>query len=177
MFGTTLPGSLVARRFCALAVCSFLSFGNAVAQAPPPLCLEQKLVASDAVAYDVAGSMVLISGDTAFVGVAEDDDGFPDSGAVNVYTRSGGVWSLHQKLTASDGMASDRFGTRGAISGDILFIGTGGTPAVYSYLYAHPDQEQFVPGTGPGGVFVPHASEITAVFNTPNLRNPEEGHL
>ena len=53
----------------------------------------------------------------------------------------------------------------------------GGTPAVYSYLYAHPDQEQFVPGTGPGGVFVPHASEIVAVFNTPNLRNPEEGHL
>ena len=40
----------------------------------------------------------------------------------------------------------------------------GGTPAVYSYLYAHPDQEKGVPGTGPSGVFVPHASEIGYVF-------------
>ena len=40
----------------------------------------------------------------------------------------------------------------------------GKTPAVYSYLYAHPDQETFVPGTGPGSVFVPHAAEILYVF-------------
>ena len=31
----------------------------------------------------------------------------------------------------------------------------GGTPAVFSYLYAHPDQEKFVPGESAQS-FVPH---------------------
>jgi|EP01044_Picomonas_judraskeda_P011088 hypothetical protein len=43
-------------------------------------------------------------------------------------------------------------------------LNAGASPAVYSYLFAHPDQETFVPGTAPGGVFVPHAAEILYVF-------------
>ncbi len=55
----------------------------------------------------------------------------------------------------------------------------GKTPAVYSYLYAHPDQETFVPGTGPGSVFVPHAAEILYVFGCDETAglNAEESAL
>lgn len=52
----------------------------------------------------------------------------------------------------------------------------GGTSAVYSYLYAHPDQEKGVHGTGPHGVFVPHASEIAYVFGSTYGLDPAEAN-
>ena len=43
----------------------------------------------------------------------------------------------------------------------------GGTPNVYSYLFAHPPEERLgIPGGG-GGIFAPHTSEISFVFATP----------
>jgi para-nitrobenzyl esterase len=50
----------------------------------------------------------------------------------------------------------------------------GGTPGVFTYLFAHPTQEAFIPGANegnplwtqfPGSPFVSHASELFYVFN------------
>jgi FG-GAP repeat protein len=64
---------------------------------------QQKLVASDAEAFDLFGASVAISGDTVVVG-ATGDVGVAgaDQGSAYVFVRSGGVWSQQQKLEASD---------------------------------------------------------------------------
>ena len=64
---------------------------------------QQKLVASDGVAYDEFGGSVTLDGDTLVVGAALDDDNGSASGSVYVFVRSGTSWSLQQKLVASDG--------------------------------------------------------------------------
>ena len=52
----------------------------------------------------------------------------------------------------------------------------GGSPAVYTYLFAHPTQtdpyDGRVPGLGPGSVLVPHASEIGYVFDLEHRLTP-----
>ena len=45
------------------------------------------------------------------IGAYGDDDNGSNSGSAYVYVRSNGVWSEQAKLTASDGAASDNFGT------------------------------------------------------------------
>ena len=61
---------------------------------------------------------VAIDGDTAFVGAsAEDDGGTINNGAAYVFTRSGGVWTEHAKLLASDKAKGDSFGSSVAIDG------------------------------------------------------------
>jgi carboxylesterase type B len=53
---------------------------------------------------------------------------------------------------------------------------TAGTPALYSYLFAHPAKETGIPGAS--GIFVPHASEIEFVFGiSPPFVSAEEGVL
>ena len=46
-----------------------------------------------------------------------------DQGSAYIFVRSGATWSEQQKLTASDGAASDQFGWSVAISGDTAIIG------------------------------------------------------
>eukprot|EP00937_MAST-01D_sp_MAST-1D-sp2_P004850 g4850.t1 len=50
----------------------------------------------------------------------------------------------------------------------------GGSPEVYAYMFEHPTQANphFIPGTGPGSVAVPHASEIAYVFGDRNRLAP-----
>ena len=64
------------------------------------------------------GKSVAISGDTIVVGA-----GNSNGGLVYVYVRSGTSWSEQAKLTASDGVLSDRFGASVAISGDTVVVG------------------------------------------------------
>ncbi len=80
---------------------------------------ETKLMASDASSVDWFGKSVSISADgiTAIVGAYMDDDGGTNSGSVYIYTKSGETWS-EIKVTASDGAASDNFGTSVSISAD-----------------------------------------------------------
>lgn len=40
----------------------------------------------------------------------------------------------------------------------------GGSPAVFSYLFAHPPQIAFQPSSGPGSVLVGHGAEVPYVF-------------
>jgi len=63
------------------------------------------------------------SGDTALVGAREWEMG--DVGAAYVYERAGGDWT-EQKLTASDGEASDVFGYSVSLSGDSALVGARG---------------------------------------------------
>jgi len=81
---------------------------------------QQKLLASDGVAGQWLGSSVALHGDTAVVGAWGYN---AEQGAVYVWTRTAGVWTQLQKLTASDGVAGDRFGYSVAIDGNWLVVG------------------------------------------------------
>ena len=78
---------------------------------------QAKLTASDAVGSDRFGISVSISSDgsTAIAG-AHGKSSF--TGAAYVFTRSGSTWTQQQKLTASDGAASDWFGYSVSLSAD-----------------------------------------------------------
>ncbi len=84
---------------------------------------QAKLTANDGAAGDLFGIRVALSAVTAVIGAARDDDKGDNSGAAYVFIRSGTTWSQQAKLTAADGAANDRFGTRVAISGDTAVIG------------------------------------------------------
>lgn len=82
---------------------------------------QQKLLASDALSSDAFGLSVSISsdGNTALIGAyLEDVSPNTDQGSVYVFTRSAGVWSEQQKLTASDAASDDKFGASVSISAD-----------------------------------------------------------
>jgi FG-GAP repeat len=98
---------------------------------------QQKLTASDAAAGDSFGISVTISGDTAVVGAVSGDSSVTDSGAAYVFVRSGGVWSQHQKLTASDATAFDDFGYSVAVSENTAVVGApwAGSRSGSSYVY------------------------------------------
>ncbi|HND20040.1 MAG TPA: hypothetical protein PLB18_11735, partial [Acidobacteriota bacterium] len=65
--------------------------------------------------------------ETAVVGAQGDDIGAnTDQGSAYVFVRSGTTWSQQQKLTASDGAASDIFGWSVAITGETAVVGARG---------------------------------------------------
>ncbi len=84
---------------------------------------------------DQFGVSVAVSGDTVAVGAdMEDssaeggggdpaDNAKPDSGAVYVFARSGGVWSQQAYLKASNTGTSDHFGRSIAVWGDTILVG------------------------------------------------------
>jgi carbonic anhydrase/acetyltransferase-like protein (isoleucine patch superfamily) len=96
------------------------------------------LKASTTGAGDEFGRSVALSGDTLAVGAyGEDSDATGvngdqssnsayNSGAVYVFTRSGGAWSQQAHLKASTTGAGDQFGRSVALSGDTLAVGTYG---------------------------------------------------
>ncbi|MEZ4266521.1 MAG: hypothetical protein R3F39_09090 [Myxococcota bacterium] len=84
---------------------------------------QQKLTAKDAVADDLFGYAVAISGGTAVVGAYGDDDAGSSSGAAYVFVRSGSTWSEQQKLLPIGGAAGDHFGFAVSLSGDTALVG------------------------------------------------------
>lgn len=87
---------------------------------------QQKLTAADGVDFDYFGTSVDISdnGTKMIVGAYGDDIGVnTNQGSAYVYTRSGNVWSLQAKLTASDGSTGDSFGYSVSINGNFAAIG------------------------------------------------------
>lgn len=86
--------------------------------------LQQKLNAGDGGFYDRLGSAVAISGDTIVIGAREDMVGANYfQGSAYVFTRTNGVWTEQQRVTAPDGAEGDSFGTSVAVSGDTLLVG------------------------------------------------------
>jgi len=83
-----------------------------------------KLVAPDGAATDLFGTSAALSGATLVVGARQDDVGAAvDQGSVYVFVNSIGTWTFHQRLSASDGVAGDLFGSSVALSGDVLVVG------------------------------------------------------
>ena len=99
---------------------------------------EQVLYASDPQAFDTFGTAVAVSGDTVMIGAMLTDDNGIDSGAVYVFTRSGGIWTEQQKLLASDGAAGDGFGADLALEGGTALIGAptdDGSGSAYVFVF------------------------------------------
>jgi len=91
---------------------------------------QAKLTASDGAAYDEFGSSVSISGNLALIGSPRGNNGANvDQGSAYVFVRSGSSWTQQAKLTASDGAASDFFGSNVAISGTYALVGAFGDDA------------------------------------------------
>ncbi|HMV99781.1 MAG TPA: FG-GAP repeat protein, partial [Acidobacteriota bacterium] len=85
---------------------------------------QQKLTISDGAVDDRFGFSVAISGETVVVGALLDDiDANSDQGSAAVFVRTGTTWTEQQKLTASDGEATDFFGSSVAISGETVVVG------------------------------------------------------
>lgn len=83
---------------------------------------QQILTASDGGTGAFGGS-VGISGDTIVVGAYSGDGAAGFSGAAYIFTRSGGVWTQQQKISAADGLIGDQFGYASDISGDTVIVG------------------------------------------------------
>lgn len=93
------------------------------------------LKASNTEQDDRFGSSVSVSGDTIVVGAPQEDSNATgvngngavnvafESGAVYVFTRSGGAWSQQAYVKASDTFSNDMFGESVSVSGDTLVAG------------------------------------------------------
>ncbi len=103
---------------------------------------QQKLVSSLPGVNGLFGFSLALSGDTALIGaVAESSPGVSSAGAAYVFVRSGSVWSLEQRLVASDGALADQFGYSVALEGDTAVVGA-------------PTSDPVVAGAGSAYVFV-----------------------
>lgn len=93
-----------------------------------------KLSSPDATDGDGFGGALAVDGNTLVTSSASADEG---TGAVYVHSMDGDGWVFSQKLSASDGVAGDQFGSSLALSGSHLLVGawpssdTAG--AVYSF--------------------------------------------
>jgi FG-GAP repeat/Divergent InlB B-repeat domain len=104
----------------------------------PPFALNAYVKASNTRAGDQFGFSVALAGDTLAVGADfEDsaatgvngnqaDNSASDSGAVYVFTRTGGAWSQQAYLKASNTGTDDFFGFNVALAGDTLAVGAVG---------------------------------------------------
>jgi len=133
---------------------------------PPPvaqLIQQGYLKASNTEANDEFGYLVAISGDTVVVGAPQEssnatgvngdqaNNSAQNSGAVYVFTRTGGVWTQQAYLKASNAGAGDQFGVAVALSGDTLAVGALGE-AGGSTGINHSDNNN-APGSGAAYVF------------------------
>lgn len=95
---------------------------------------QQKLTASDAVANDLFGFAVSLSGDRALVGAPNHN---LSAGSVYAFVRVDDTWTQDPPIVASDGAAGDQFGYSVAISGDRAVVGAyvdaNGTGAAYTF--------------------------------------------
>lgn len=127
----------------AVSFCMFYAGRGARTHASPPTPLPSatqqpaaadtiiqlaKLTSSDGGANDGFGISVAISGDTIVIGSGGHAVGQNAAqGAAYVFVKPSGGWAdtsaFTAELTASDGIASDNFGTSVSISGDTIVVG------------------------------------------------------
>jgi hypothetical protein len=85
---------------------------------------QAQLTATGGAAGDQFGYSVAVDGDTAIVGVPNDNVGAnSDQGSAYVFTRSGTNWTQQAQLTAADGAVGDLFGYSIALFGDTALVG------------------------------------------------------
>ena len=96
-----------------------------------------KLTASDRAPGDHFGVSVSVSGATVVVGAHGDDTWY---GAAYVFEKSNGGWTETAKLTASDAVSYDFFGTSVSVSGDTVAVGAfgDGSNSGSAYVFEKP---------------------------------------
>ncbi|HYE53351.1 MAG TPA: FG-GAP repeat protein [Chitinophagaceae bacterium] len=81
--------------------------------------------AADGEENDSFGAAVALSGNYAVITAPNDDVGAnSNQGSAYIFFYNNNAWTQVQKITASDGVANDNFGTSVAIDGDYLVVGT-----------------------------------------------------
>jgi uncharacterized repeat protein (TIGR01451 family) len=86
---------------------------------------EARLFLPDGSFGDAFGTSVSLDGATLFVGTpGESEAGLPSTGAAYVYVRSGGSWSLEQRLVTATPTATFSFGTAVALQADTAIVGS-----------------------------------------------------
>ena len=117
------------------------------------------LKASNTDANDQFGVSVAISGDTIAVGAqfedsngSQSDNSAQDSGAVYVFTRTGGAWTQQAYLKGHNTEAGDQFGVSVAVEGDTLAVGAIGE-ASEACCINHDGSNNNAPGSGAVYVF------------------------
>ncbi|MCI0391248.1 MAG: FG-GAP repeat protein [Acidobacteria bacterium] len=123
---------------------------------------QQKLLDLDAAGINKFGWSVAISGETVVVGaIAYSGPAGGSQGSVDVFVRSGGVWSTQQKLLASDAAAGDQLGFSAAISGDTVVVG------------AWNDDDSAGADQGSAYVFVPSSTNTTPTITATGVTRQE----
>ncbi|MEK7857469.1 MAG: hypothetical protein AAB288_15375, partial [Acidobacteriota bacterium] len=93
-----------------------------------PYVQSSQMTTLDGAREDHLGTSIAIDGDIAVLGAPDANSGGQqtDRGAAYVFIRQGGVWSVDQKLTASNAANNDNFGLSVAIKGGLIFVGARG---------------------------------------------------
>jgi RHS repeat-associated protein len=126
---TDASGRTVAASMRAILAGTIIAIDVSDSQARYPLTVDptwsqtQELTASDGGSYNIFGDAVAISGSHALVGAPDNISPNNGPGAAYVFTFSGGSWTQTAKLTASDGVVGDYFGSSVAISGSTAIVG------------------------------------------------------
>ncbi len=102
---------------------SEFSAAQSISDGSPTINEIIKLYANDAAASDSFGVSVAIDGHLAIVGATGDDDNGADSGSAYVYEFDGVNWNQVVKLTPTDGVGADNFGSSVAIDGNCAVVG------------------------------------------------------
>ncbi|HEX6884496.1 MAG TPA: hypothetical protein VF530_14060 [Planctomycetota bacterium] len=97
------------------------------------------------------GHGVWLDGDTLVVSAPTEGTPATTAGAAYVYVRSGGVWSLQQRLQPRDVSAGGFCGLDAALSGDELLLGCSGKDAVYRFTRSGTSWQEQEKLTASGG--------------------------
>jgi hypothetical protein len=111
----------------------------------------EKIFAGDGGANDSFGTSVSASGDTAVVGMPGDDEEAVNAGAAYVFTRSDGIWSQQQKLTASDAGSNKKFGKSVSLDGETAVIGSYESAYVFVRINGQWSEQQKLSSDGVTG--------------------------
>lgn len=102
--------------------------------------LQQRIQASDGAPNDGFGYSVSLSGDTAVISAAADDNGGAQSGSAYIFTKSGSAWVQQQRIQAADAKANANFGHSTSLDNNTILIGAwqdnaGPTAAGSAYVF------------------------------------------
>ncbi|MEP7287596.1 MAG: putative Ig domain-containing protein [Chloroflexota bacterium] len=115
---------------------------------------QAKLTADDGAVGDKFGTAVSADGDTVVIGAYAKGG---NTGAAYVFVRNGTTWTQQQKITGSDTITSDYFGTSVAINSNTIVIGAPGkslgTGAAYVFTRSGSVWSQQQKLTATGGTF------------------------
>jgi hypothetical protein len=108
---------------------------------------------------DQFGYAVAIAQNRVVIGSPFDNAPAPNQGSAYIFTRSGAIWNLLQKLTSNNGLTGDSFGVSVAMDSNSIVVGSylddiNGTPdqgSAYVYSIAGALQQKLFTGDGTTG--------------------------